>query len=133
MSVRVKKPHRKYFIVVYIISYLMMLPPLCISETRRVIPGSTDSYHMVAVLGAVMTVGLIIQYQLDKRCEKAAEEQLKAQDEAAVQEQLERLGVERREGNDKCCITGSLCGSWNLCVDYNYISLCSSKRERKTL
>lgn len=89
MSVRVKKPHRKYFIVVYIISYLMMLPPFVyIGDKASITLGLPTLITWLLFWGAVMTVGLIIQYQLDKRCEKAAEEQLKAQDEVAAAEQL---------------------------------------------
>lgn len=87
MSIRVKKPHRKYFIIIYIISYLMMLPPLVyIGDKQSITLGLPTFITWLLFWAAVMVVGLVIQYQLDKKCEAAAVDQIKAQDEAARQQ-----------------------------------------------
>ncbi|MEG0292138.1 MAG: hypothetical protein RR495_05735 [Anaerovoracaceae bacterium] len=72
---KAKKTHRKYFIVLYIISYLMMMPPfIYIGDKASITLGLPTIITWLLFWSAVMVVGLMIQFKLDKKCEAAKEQ-----------------------------------------------------------
>lgn len=72
-----KKPHRKFFIALYVISYLMMLPPFVyLGDKASITFGLPTLITWLVFWSAVMSIGLIIQFQLDKRCEARDQEKM---------------------------------------------------------
>lgn len=64
------KPHRKYFIVIYLVAYSMMMPPLVyIGDKKSITLGLPTLIAWLLFWSLVMVVALLVQYGLDKKSE----------------------------------------------------------------